>query len=69
MQPSDPFDIPAYVDAAAAACGLTLDAAARSGVIANLARTHAFAKLLETDPTLAGTEPAPVFAPDAPDAP
>jgi hypothetical protein len=66
MQPSDIFDIPAYVDAAAAACGLALDGPTRTGVIANLQRTHAFARMLETDPALAGTEPAPVFAPEAP---
>jgi hypothetical protein len=66
MQASDPFDIPAYVDAAAAACGLALDGPARAGVIANLERTHAFARMLEADPTLAGTEPAPVFVPESP---
>jgi hypothetical protein len=66
MQPSDTFDIPAYVDAAATACGLTLDGPTRAGVVANLERTHAFARMLEADPALADTEPAPVFAPEAP---
>ena len=69
MQAQDTFDIPSYVDAAAAACGLTLDDTARAGVIANLERTHAFATLLAADPALAATEPAPVFAPVAPEAP
>jgi hypothetical protein len=66
MQTHDTLDIPTYVDAAAPACGLALDGPSRAGVIANLERTFAFARLLAADPALAGTEPAPVFAPEAP---
>ena len=66
MRASGTFDIPAYVDAAAAACGFVLDDPMRAGAIANLERTHAFARLLEAESGVAGTEPAPVFSPEAP---
>ncbi|MBM3523454.1 MAG: DUF4089 domain-containing protein [Alphaproteobacteria bacterium] len=60
------FDAAAYVDAAAAASGIALDEAMRAGVIANLERTYAFARLLTEEAGLAETEPAPVFRPRAP---
>ena len=59
-------DFAAYVDAAATACDLRLDAAMRAGAVANLQRTHAFARLLEDGSDPSSTEPAPVFAPSAP---
>jgi hypothetical protein len=66
MPASAPSDLTAYADAAATACGLPLDGPMRAGILANLERTRAFASLLETAPELADTEPAPVFAPEAP---
>jgi hypothetical protein len=60
-------DFAAYVDAAAGASDLRLDAAMRAGAIANLQRTHGFARLLEDDSDPSATEPAPVFAPVATD--
>lgn len=59
-------DFAAYVDAAATACDLRLDAAMRAGAIANLERTYGFARLLEDGSDPSSTEPALVFAPTAP---
>lgn len=63
---SGTFDAAAYVDAAAAACGLKLRPEMRAGTIANVERTRAFARLLDDEPGLAQGEPAPVFAPGTP---
>ena len=63
---SGAFDAAAYVDAAAAACGLKLTPAMRAGTIANVERTRAFARLLDIEAGLDQGEPAPVFAPSAP---
>ncbi len=56
------FDAKAYVDAAAVAVGLTLPEACRPGTVENVARTHAFALLLDFAPA-ENLDPAPVFGP------
>jgi hypothetical protein len=58
-------DILAYVNAAAAAAGLPLDAARAQRVAAHLARTAAMAQLLESAGLQAHDEPAEVYRPAA----
>ena len=57
------FDAPAYVDAAAALIGLTLDPAHRPGVVLNLERIAQMAALVMEFPLPDETEPAPVYGP------
>jgi hypothetical protein len=57
------FDAEAYVDAAAAAVGLTLDDAHRPGVVLNLERIAAMAALFMDFPLPDETEPASVYEP------
>jgi hypothetical protein len=52
-----------YVDHAAAALGLELDAEYRPGVVANFARTAAIAELVMTFELSDAVEAAPVFRP------
>ena len=56
-------EILAYVNAAAAAAGLPLDAAGAQRVAAHLASTAAMAQLLEYAGLQAHDEPAEVFRP------
>ena len=56
-------DILAYVNVAAAAAGLPLDAARAQRVAAHLARTAAMARQLESAGLQAHDEPAEVFRP------
>ena len=56
-------DVLAYVNAAAAAAGLPLDAARAQRVAAHLARTAAMARLLESAGLQAHDEPAEVYRP------
>jgi len=56
-------EVLAYVNAAAAAAGLPLDAAGALRVAAHLARTAAMAQLLESAGLQAHDEPAEVFRP------
>ena len=58
-----PFDAEAYVDAAAALIGLTIDPAHRPGVVANLERIAQMAALVMEFPLPDEAEPAPVFRP------
>lgn len=56
-------EVLAYVNAAAAAVGLPLDAARAQRVASHLARTAAMAQLLESAGLQAHDEPAEVFRP------
>jgi hypothetical protein len=56
-------EILAYVNAAAAAAGMPLDAAGARRVAAHLARTAAMAQSLESAALQAHDEPAEVFRP------
>jgi hypothetical protein len=58
-----PFDVAAYVDAAAALIELPLDPAHRPGVILNMQRIAEMAALVMAFPLPDDTEPAPVFRP------
>jgi len=58
-----PFDPEAYVDAAAALIGLTIDPAHRPGVVVNLERIAQLAALVMEFPLPDEAEPAPVFRP------
>ena len=58
-----PFDPEAYVDAAAALIGLTIDPAHRPGVVVNLERIAQMAALVMEFPLPDEAEPAPVFRP------
>ena len=58
-----PFDPEAYVVAAAALIGLTIDPAHRPGVVANLERIAQMAALVMEFPLPDEAEPAPVFRP------
>ena len=53
----------AYLDAALAVSGLSIDPAWRSSVLANLQRNAEVARLFLDFPLDDGEEPAPVFAP------
>lgn len=63
MRDEEPFLPAAYIDAASAAVGLPIPDACRAGVAQNLARVHAFARLLLEMEELAEVEPAPSFRP------
>ncbi|MEO5669285.1 MAG: DUF4089 domain-containing protein [Ramlibacter sp.] len=56
-------EVLAYVNAAARAVGLTLDAAQARSVAAHLARTAALAQALEAVPLAPADEPAEVYCP------
>lgn len=56
-------DIEAYVDRAAALIALPLDPAHKPGVVANLGRTAAIAKLVTEFPLPDDIEPGPVWRP------
>ena len=56
-------DPKAYVDAAAALIGLTIDPAHRPGVVVNLERIAQMAALVMEFPLPDEAEPAPVFRP------
>jgi hypothetical protein len=56
-------DIEAYVDRAAALIGLSLAAEHKPGVVANLGRTAAIAKLVTEFPLPDDVEPGPVWRP------
>lgn len=58
-----PFDPEAVIDAMAPMLGLTVEAAARPAVAANLAVTARFAALVMAMPLDDEAEPAPVFVP------
>jgi hypothetical protein len=60
---NQPFDSEAYVDAAAALIGLTIDPAHRPGVVVNLERIAQMAALVMEFPQPDEAEPAPVFRP------
>jgi hypothetical protein len=62
MKPEE-LDVPAYVDAAAALIGLTLDPAHRAGVIANMQRNAQMAALVFDTPAPLDGDQAPVFVP------
>jgi hypothetical protein len=57
------FDAAGYVDAAAAALGLPLDPAHRPGVVANMERIAALARLVMEFPLEPETEPLPLYRP------
>jgi hypothetical protein len=57
------FDAEAYVDAAAALIGLSIDPAHRAGVVLNLERIAEMAAMVMEFPLPDETEPAPVFEP------
>ncbi|HXC26349.1 MAG TPA: DUF4089 domain-containing protein [Stellaceae bacterium] len=57
------FDPEAYVDAAAALVGLTIDPAHRPGVVLNLQRIAEMAALFTDFPLPDDIEPAPVYTP------
>jgi 1-carboxybiuret hydrolase subunit AtzG-like len=57
------IDVAAYVDQAAALIGLPLDPAHRPGVVLNLGRIAAMARLVMEFPLPDEAEPAPVFRP------
>jgi hypothetical protein len=61
--PDQPFDVAAYVDAAAALIGLPLDPAHRPGVILNVERIAEMAAFVMAFPLPDDIEPAPVFLP------
>ena len=58
-----PFDAEAVIDAMAPMLGLTVDAAGRPAVAANLKATARFAALVMAVPLDDEAEPAPVFVP------
>ena len=58
-----PFDVDAYVDAAAALVGLPIDPAHRPGIVLNLRRIADLAALVMEFPLPDDIEAAPVFAP------
>ena len=58
-----PFDVEAYVDAAARLVGLPLDPAHRPGVVVNIGRIAQMAALFMDFPLPDETEPAPIFEP------
>jgi hypothetical protein len=58
-----PFDVAAYVDAAASLTGLPIDPAHRPGVVLNIERIAEMAALVMAFPLPDDTEPAPVFRP------
>jgi hypothetical protein len=60
-------EIEAFVDAAAAAVGLTLDAAHRPGVLRYFALAASMAEQVAGEPLGPADEPAPVFVPVHPD--
>ena len=60
-------EIEAYVDAAAAAVGLKLDAAHRPGVLRYFALAASMADQVTGEPLGSGDEPACVFVPLAPE--
>ena len=60
-------EIEALVDAAAAAVGLTLDAAHRPGVLRYFALAAAMAEQVASDPLGGGDEPAYAFMPLGPE--
>jgi hypothetical protein len=60
---SDEFDAARYLDAVAPAIGLPIAAAHRPGVVVNLARIEALARLVLDFPLDDTIEPAPVFTP------
>jgi hypothetical protein len=62
MKPEE-LDVAAYVDAAAALIGLTLDPAHRAGVIANMQRNVQMAQLVFDAPAPLDGDQAPVFVP------
>lgn len=61
--PTDAEAAEAYMDAAAPMLGLTIPAACRAGVIANIQRTAAIAALVLAHPLAPDDEPASVFRP------
>ncbi len=56
-----PFDADAYVDAAAALIGLPIAREHRAGVVVNLERLAAMARLVMDFPLPDEVDPAPVF--------
>jgi len=62
-----PQQTESFVDAAAAALGLPLQAEHRAGVLHYFALAAAMAELVNALALTAGDEPAEVFAPIAPD--
>jgi len=56
-----PFDAEAYVDAAAALTGMPIAAEHRPGVVVNMERIAAMAKLVMDFPLPDEVEPGPVF--------
>jgi len=62
MKPEE-IDVPAYVDAASAVIGLTLDLAHRPGVIANMQRNVQMAALVFDAPEPLDGDQAPVYVP------
>jgi hypothetical protein len=61
--PADPAALEAFIDAGAAACGLTIDPAYMPGVKANLNAVTSTAKLVLAFEIEDDAEPAPVFRP------
>jgi len=59
----DPADLNVYLDRAAAIMSLPIAPEHRSGVLLNLERLAAMARLLEEAPLGREDEPAPVFRP------
>jgi hypothetical protein len=63
MNPADPVDWTAYVDAASAAIGLPIDPAHRAAVVANLVRMAQVAGVVDTVPLTDTDEAAAVYRP------
>ena len=63
MNPADPVDWIAYVDAASAAIGLPIDPAHRAAVASNLVRMAQVAGVVDTVPLADTDEAAAVYRP------